>query len=726
MTVEAATNRPDAQARERRNGTRPQVDITERLIELAHGYQLILDRNPQQPSALVGMSLVAIASHQAIAAVKMAAAAAQAAPQTGTAWVALGLSLKTVRRFEEAREAYMQAIRLDGMDPLARRAMGDLMIVAGHPEEAIREFDLALKRQPGLVSAHMGMGSALAYLGRNEESLERYKKALDLQPRLPEGEFAMAFVLARLGRTKEAEKHYRRAINEKPDFAQAWLNLGSLLRDEGNELYAEAAFERAVTLQPNMASGWVHLASLERDRKHVEKAQKLLFRALAINPNRIETLMAWCHFRADEKDFAGAWQWLRWAYAQNPNHQEAVNMHGILLHLEGRFEEAVEVFTRAEELGSTAAASNRGNSLLDLGRMEEALKAQETAAKLDPLSAGAEYNLALTQLRLGHWAKGWPGYEARWRFREVHRLPRLFKQPRWKGEALNGQLVLLHTEQGLGDTIQFCRYAMLVVARGGRPVLHVQAAAERLLQSLAAVRAGLAEIAVMGTELSQFDYECPLLSMPAVFGTTTETTPWTGAYLGADPALAQEKRLQLFSLSSGPRVGLAWAGNPNYKADRHRSTRVETLLPLLRAVDATWISLQKGEPAKQLAELPREVSVWDGSSHDKDLAEAAAIIAGLDLVVTTDTCIAHLAGAMGKPVWVMLPYLPDWRWMEKIESSPWYPTMRLFRQKKKGDWAEVVERLIGELRNWNRAQFKLSEFFPLCAVPATHSSPLSI
>ena len=188
------------------------------------------------------------------------------------------------------------------------------------------------------------------------------------------------------------------------------------------------------------------------------------------------------------------------------------------------------------------------------------------------------------------------------------------------------------------------------------------------------------------------------MSLPAVFGTTSETVPWAGAYLGADEQLVREKRKRFASNRPGPRVGLAWAGNPKYKADAARSMRLGTLVPLLRAVDANWISLQKGEAAEQLASLPDDVCVQDGSSSERDLAETAALMATLDLVITTDTCIAHLAGAMAKPVWILLPHLADWRWMEVSEQTPWYPTARLFRQKVTGDWAGVVERVIAEVR----------------------------
>jgi hypothetical protein len=288
---------------------------------------------------------------------------------------------------------------------------------------------------------------------------------------------------------------------------------------------------------------------------------------------------------------------------------------------------------------------------------------------------------------MGDWQRGWPQYEARWRFREVHRGPRIFKQPRWQGEPLEGRRVLLHAEQGLGDTIQFCRYATLVAARGGVPILQVQSAVERLMRSLPVVRCGQAETALLGEKPPEFDLECPLLSLPAVFGTTVETVPWRGAYLGADPALAFEKQAGFpdvwsYPLPSQPhshsgvrplRIGLALAGNPRYKADGQRSMHLRTLLPLLRLRGVTWISLQKGEAADQLADLLGDVFVWDGARRDKDLAETAALASTLDLVVTTDTCIAHLAGAMGKPVWILLPHLSDWRWMQEIETTPGIP-----------------------------------------------------
>jgi hypothetical protein len=192
------------------------------------------------------------------------------------------------------------------------------------------------------------------------------------------------------------------------------------------------------------------------------------------------------------------------------------------------------------------------------------------------------------------------------------------------------------------------------------------------------------------------------MSLPAIFGTTVDTVPWTSAYLGADPELALEKRMRTPHVRPGTalplRVGIAWAGNPRYKADSRRSIELKTLLPLLRIHGITWISLQKGSAAKQLATLPGDLFVWDGSSLDKDLAETAGMVATLDLVITTDTCIAHLAGAMAKPVWILLPHLADWRWMQEFETTPWYPTARLLRQREPGEWAGVIERVVRELQ----------------------------
>ena len=676
-----------------------------RLSELALRYQLTLNRNPRDPAALLGMSMVALASRQTQAAVHMAEAAVAAAPRLAGTWIALGQALRAASRTQEAEQAYLTALGLDGTAPLACVGLGELKLATGRAREALCDFDFALRRNPALAAAHLAKGYALQFLNSSTEALACYDRARELEPRLPEAEFGAGFALSRLGHTAEAERHYRRAIVLRPDFAAAWMNLGCLLRDRGRALYAEAALRRALALRPDLISGWINLAVLEREYGRAEDAERHLRAAFELNPAESGTHIAWAQFCSARHDLAGAWGWLRWALAHDPGNDEALNQEGILLHNEGNFADAILAFERAEAAGNGLAASNRGNSLLDLGRMDEALRAHEEAAQREPASAGARYNLALTQLRLGDWTDGWANYEARWRFREVHRYPRCFTQPRWTGEQMRGTRILLHGEQGLGDTIQFCRYAALVAARGGYAILQVQKSAARLLQSLAVVRSGAAEVALLDGTPPPFDLECPLMSLAAVFHTQVDTAPWTGAYLGADAKEIAARRAAFPTApSSELRVGIAWAGNPSYKSDHQRSVALTTLLPLLRTSGITWISLQKGAASEQLAGLPAGVCVADGCSADRDLAETAALLATLDLVITTDTCIAHLAGAMAKPVWILLPHLSDWRWMQERSTTPWYPTAQLVRQSAPNDWEEVMARVSAQLLAFQSAE----------------------
>ncbi len=680
---------------DRRKDERRHQPLTGRLREVALRYQKILRQNPRHAEALAGMSLIALASRQKEAALNLAKAAVAAAPRMAAAWIVFGQTLRATHHAKEARQAYEAALRLDAKSSLARVGLGELKIAEGEPEAALADFEAALARDPNLMAARMGLGHALACLDRFAAALAHYETIIARYPLLPEAEFAAGFALVRLGRVEEAERRYRRAISLRPDFAAAWMNLGCLMREQGKDLYAEAALCRAAELRPDLVPAWLNLALLMRELGRIEEAEAHLNRAYALDRERVETHVAWTQFYVARKDLKTAQEWLEKALQREPENPEAMNMRGILLHHEERFAEAVRVFERAEALGSKQAVSNRGNSLLEVGRVREALVAHRRAVDLDARHAGSRYNLALTQIRCGEWLEGWKNYEARWGFREVHRQPRIYNRPRWHGEQLQGKRILLHAEQGLGDAIQFCRYADLVSARGGFPILQVHRPVARLLQSLAIVRAGKAEIALLGEAPSAFDWECPLMSLPAVFETTVDTVPWDEPYLAAEVPDDEARASALFPDGDCgyPRVGIAWAGNPRYKADAKRSTTLTTLLPLLESSGIDWISLQKGEAAKQLALLPPEVRMADGASGDRDLADAAALIARLDLVITTDTSIAHLAGAMGKPVWIMLPHLSDWRWMQEIETTPWYRSARLFRQSSSSDWAGVMERV---------------------------------
>jgi tetratricopeptide (TPR) repeat protein len=681
----------------------PAAQMIERIREVAAASQKTLAENPRDAKALAAMGLVALSSGQSENAVRMAWAATEADPAMTPGWVILGQALKADGKPDVAAMAYREALQREPANPLAHAGIGELLIVAGQAEEAVRSYEQALAAQPDFVAALVGLGHSLACLNRHEEALKCYERALAVEPLLAEAEFAAGFVCERMRQLDRAERRYRKALQMNPLLAAPWINLGNILRETGREQEAEIALRRGLQLKPDSVAGWNNLSLLQRERRQYRETEQSLRKSLALKASNVETLIHWCQFRIAENDLSGAWGWLRWALAADPKHAECENMRGILLHHEGLFDEAIEAFERADAMGHRVACANRGNSLVDAGRHAEAVVALEDAARRNPQNAGAAYNLSLARLRLGDWRRGWPEYEARWRFREVHRRPRVFEKPRWRGETLEGQRVLLHAEQGLGDTIQFCRYAALVAERGGFPILEVQKPVERLMRSLEVVRSGRAEVTLLGETRAPHDFECPLMSLPAVFGTIIETTPWAGPYLAADPALVAQRLVQFPELAERAagqplRVGVAWAGNPGYRNDQHRSVRLSRLLPLFSVKGVEYFALQKGAAAEQLAFLPPRFRVCDGSSQETDLAETAALVAQLDLVITTDTSIVHLAGALGKPLWVLLPYFCDWRWMLDRPTTPWYPTARLLRQRAQGDWDELFARAARDLK----------------------------
>jgi len=286
---------------------------------------------------------------------------------------------------------------------------------------------------------------------------------------------------------------------------------------------------------------------------------------------------------------------------------------------------------------------------------------------------------------LGDFAAGWMNYEHRWNDAPLHQ--RDFPCPQWKGEPLNGARILLHAEQGLGDTLQFLRYVPLVQAAGGAVILEVQ---DRLM-TLAAEIPGVVEVVLWGGALPAFDWHCPLLSLPLAFGTTLETVSGAVPYLSV-PEASRTKMRGLPWPEAGLRVGLLWAGNPTFSRDRYRfrSAPLELFKPLLEEYSVHWFSLQIGEPATGLAKAPWAAKVVDLSPHVENMADTAAQIAQMDLVITVDSAVAHLAGALGVPVWVLMPFTPDWRWLQQRSDTPWYPSMRLFRQPRPGDWEAVI------------------------------------
>lgn len=686
-----------------------------RLLAAAETYRQAHVSDPGSQPALLGLSLIARQSRQALPALRMARAALAADTLNALAWTNYADTLAALGGTALARSAYQRAIALDS----------------------------------AAAGAHYGLGHCHASQADFASALSSFESAVQLAPQIADFHFAVAFALGKLGRHAEAALAYRRAIALRPDFPSAWLNLGVELVAEGRANLAAPCYGQAIAAALPLGpaghathiSARLNLGHLARSHPRYAEAQHQYELALALardpatpsaRARLAEIHIAFACLHLDRKQFPQAWQSIRDADAAesranaNRHNPEIANTRGILLLAEhtaaiasdpsephsALLEEAIQAFAQAEALGHATAASNRGNALLRLGRCEEALAAHQAAVARAPHHAGARYNLALTQLRMGNFAEGWPNYESRWSFRDVHPRPRCFAQPRWQGETLPASSILfLYAEQGLGDTLQFIRYlpqAALRV-RDSAIVVEVQPPLVRLLR-LFAEELSLAcsvniRIIAHGSAIPSITHHCPLMSLPAVFGTTLRTVPATIPYLHADPELIQRRADELSHLSplapampQAPlRIGLNWAGNPNYRADYERSTHLQTFHPLLKLPNIQWISLQKGDPAREIQRLPGDLHIHDLSSRDHDLADTAALIVHLDLVITTDTAIAHLAGALGKPLWLLLPWQSDWRWMQHRADTPWYPQARLFRQPSPGNWHELIKRVAGEL-----------------------------
>ncbi len=412
-----------------------------------------------------------------------------------------------------------------------------------------------------------------------------------------------------------------------------------------------------------------------------------------------------------------------------PGRAQLYNNLGVALRARGQFAAAVACYRRAIALkpDDHGTHSNLGNALRALGRLDAAEASHRAALALDPDYVEAHYNLGLVlkdkhairpaldclnrvvQLRPdhvdAHWdralawlaggdlARGFAAYEWHWRLKE--NPPRDFAAPMWDGAALQGRTILLHAEQGLGDTIHFVRYAPLVAERGGQVVLECQAPLTELLAGVA----GVARVVARGASLPAFALHAPLLSLPRIFETTLESIPAPVRYLAPAAGTASEAGRRVAASGDGLKVGIVWAGKPSHRNDRNRSAGLEPFIELLGLAGVRFFGLQVGPRAADLGALGVAGLVHDLSPQLDDFAATAAAIDALDLVVSVDTAAAHLAGALGKPVWLVLPYTPDWRWLHGRQDSPWYPSARLFRQDRFGAWQDVFARVAEALED---------------------------
>jgi tetratricopeptide (TPR) repeat protein len=591
----------------------------------------------------------------------------QADPGNADAWCLLGIAQRAAGEPARAEASCRAALRLRPAFFEAWNNLGNTLVMQGKLDEAIAAFEQALCLQPDNPLAHNNLGAALRHQSRWAEAAARYQHALRLQPNYPDAHNNLGDALQGLGRLEEAVASYRRALRLRPNYAEALTNLGNALARQERLDEAIAHHREALRLRPGYAEAHSNLGNALTTQRRYAEAEACYREALRLKPD--------C--------------------------AEAHHNLGTALAEQGRLAEAEACYREALRLRPDyiEACGNLATALMGQGKAEDAAAVYERILEYKPDAPEAYLSRALALLSLGRWEHAWTDYEWRWRLPDFGTMP--YPQPQWDGSPLAGRTILLHAEQGLGDTLLFVRYASLVRQRGGTVHLACPRALLRLLSGIRGVD-GLFE---QGADLPPFDCHAPLLSLPGLFRTTVETVPAEVPYLAADPALVEHWRRELPG-SQGLRVGIAWQGNPRFKGDRQRSIPLAQFAPLAEVPGVQLVSLQKGFGSEQVREVA--FPVLDLGPRLDEAAgpfmDTAAVMKNLDLVITSDTAIPHLAGALGVPTWMALPYSPHWIWLTDREDSPWYPTLRLFRQRTWGNWQEVFARLAAELRicseNW--------------------------
>jgi tetratricopeptide (TPR) repeat protein len=583
--------------------------------------------------------------------------------RNGDAWHLLGLVSQARGDSATAVEYISRAIEIDPRQPSFHNHLAEMYRGQGRLAEAEQSCRTALALKEDFAPAHNTLGLVLNRQGRLEEAVDCFRRAVALDPKFALAYANLASTLHALVRLDEAIDCFRRALAIDPNHAQAHCDLGSALDDLGRRAEAADCFRRAVQCNPNLAEAHFNLGVLLQNEGRTADASQCYENAIRAKP-----------------DYAMAY-----------------NNLGIL-HRPSDPARADECYTKALELDPSCAdaLNNLGNLRIAQGRLAEAATCYERAVRIRPDYAKAHYNSALLLLAEGNFPAGWREFEWRSGCREFP--PRSFDQPRWQGEPLANRTLLVHAEQGLGDTMQFARYLPLVAERGGTITFEVQSPLVPLLK-----QSGFGEIAKLVARSQppgKFDLHLPMLSLPGVFATTLDNIPAAGGgYLSADRQWIEHWRGVLGDAPT-VKVGIAWQGSTAYQQDRVRSIPLVRFAPLaLEGVEL--ISLQKGFGAEQLADVAPRFLVRDlGTEFDEAhgaFVDTAAVMRNLDLVITSDTAIAHLAGALGVPVWVALPLVPDWRWMFERSDCPWYASMRLFRQTRLDDWAGVFDQIAVEL-----------------------------
>jgi len=569
----------------------------------------------------------------------------------------------------------------------------------GQLRQAEQLYRLVLQNDPNNPVALHSLGVIAHQREKHDKAVELIGKAIANNPQIPQFHNTLGLVFEALEKFEEAVAAYQRAVSIKPDYAEAYHNMAVALQSQGQYAAAVEQCKQAISFRPDYAEAYNTMAfSLEKQEQHA-KAIENYRQAIRLKPDFAEAYNHLGVILNDQGRSFGAIENYKQALQLDSDYAEVYNNLGIALKEREQFTEAIVNFEQAIRLESTFAEAyyNLANSLQDEGRCPEAIENYKRAIKLKPDYAKAHWNLAHAFLLIGRLAEGWEEYQ--WRRNpdlKIISYPHHYEQPYWDGSPFVGKRLFVHYEQGLGDNIQFVRYLPMAKARGGTVIFEARKPLYGLLQGFPGIDE-LIEAAPDGsTPAVTFDFHASPLDMPRIFGTTLETIPADVPYLYTDPTKVKYWGDRL--AGDNFKVGIVWSGDPRYGNDNARSCPLEHFASLAKLESVQLYGLQKGPAAARAEELAGIVPVENLGEQFEDFTDSAAVVKNLDIVISVDTAVLHLAGAMGKPTWALLPFAPDWRWMLNRQDSPWYPTMRLFRQKKWGQWGTVFQSVAAELK----------------------------
>jgi len=552
--------------------------------------------------------------------------------------------------------------------------------------------------KPEDVSAYSDAAIALQRAGRHEEALEKCRQAVSIMAEDARTHHVMGFVLQTQGRCAEAIESYRRAVRLKPDFAEAHDHLGVALSERGRCDEAIESHRKAIELAPNYAGAYNNLAIALGTASCFDEAIANYQQALSLEPDLVDAHYNLANVLREQGRYEEAIKSYNRAIELRADHSEAYNNLGRTLKQCGRLGEAVENCEKAIALnpGLAEAYNNRGLLLKALGRHGEAIESYEKAIQLRPDYANAHWNYSLALLSEGRFAEGWEEYQWRRKANLGAILDSQREKPgSWDGSSFTGKRLLIRYEQGMGDSLQFVRYAPMVKTRGGTVIFETLGPLLGLLEGFEGIDE-LVEASPDGQPTVEFDLDVFVLDLPRVLGTACETIPADIPYLYADQGRADVWSQRL--AGDGLKVGIVWAGSARHTDDANRSCTLEHFRPLGQIDGIELVGLQKGAASDQAEQVEGGMPFENLGDELRDFADTGAVISNLDLVVSVDTAVLHLAGAMGKRVWGILPFDADWRWLRQRDDSPWYPTMKLFRQTRPGDWDGVFDCVAAELR----------------------------